>query len=69
MLELFLLPPGGPLCLALLGLLLRLRRPRLGSALITTGLLAAWLLSTPQMAATLNRALAPPPVLSDEAIR
>lgn len=42
-----LLPPGGPLILALLGLLLLKRRPRLARACLITGIASLWLLSTP----------------------
>lgn len=68
MLEIYILPPGGPLVLAAVGLLLHRRRPRTGTALLLAGLVAAWLLATPQLAATLNRALDPPPPLDDAAV-
>ena len=41
------LPPAGPLILALLGLLLLKVRPRLGRACLIAGLASLWLLSTP----------------------
>ncbi|MBE7420860.1 MAG: YdcF family protein [Zoogloeaceae bacterium] len=41
------LPPAGPLLLAVVGLLLVRRRPRLGKSLAWTGFIALWLLSTP----------------------
>ncbi len=47
LLSLFFLPPAGPLLLIALGLLLRRRRPRAGTALTGIGLASAWLLSTP----------------------
>jgi uncharacterized SAM-binding protein YcdF (DUF218 family) len=42
-----LLPPGGFLLLALLGLLLLKRRPALARACLITGIASLWLLSTP----------------------
>nr|MDH4391235.1 YdcF family protein [Aquabacterium sp.] len=45
--KLLLLPPAPMLLLALLGLLLLGRRPRLGRALAGLGLLATWLVCTP----------------------
>lgn len=45
------LPPSGPLILAVVGvLLLRRRRQRLGSVLLLAGLLSSWLLATPLVA-------------------
>ncbi len=41
------LPPAGPLLLAILGLVLLRRSPRLGKTLAWVGALALWLLSTP----------------------
>jgi uncharacterized SAM-binding protein YcdF (DUF218 family) len=41
------LPPSGPLILALLGLLLLRRRPKLGGALVVIGVASLWLLSMP----------------------
>ena len=45
-----LLPPSGPLLLALIGLLLLNRRPRLARGLLAVGLGSLWLLSTPVIA-------------------
>jgi uncharacterized SAM-binding protein YcdF (DUF218 family) len=44
------LPPAGPLLLALIGLLLLGHRPRLGRSLIAIGIVSLWLLSTPWVA-------------------
>jgi len=41
------LPPAGPLLLAVLGLLLLRRWPRFGKALAWSGLVLLWLLATP----------------------
>jgi uncharacterized SAM-binding protein YcdF (DUF218 family) len=46
-LKAFILPPGGPLLLALLGLLLLKRRPRLARLCLVVGIASLWLLSTP----------------------
>src|SRR5262245_9115256 len=45
-----LLPPTGPLLVALLGYLLTRKRPRLGRGLIWAGLLSLFLLSLPVVA-------------------
>lgn len=44
--RMLMLPPASPLCAIVAGLLLSLRRPRLGRALAAAGVLAAWLTST-----------------------
>jgi len=49
------LPPAGPLLLALIGLFWQRHRPRLGRALIGLGLASLWLLSTPLVADALAR--------------
>lgn len=49
------LPPAGPLLLALLGLLLLGRRPRLGRCLIAIGIVSLWLLSTPWISDAITR--------------
>src|ERR1700722_1427123 len=49
------LPPSGPLILALVGLLYRRRRPRLSIALLVIGLGSLWLLATPFVADALQR--------------
>lgn len=49
------LPPCGPLLLALLGLLWLQRRPRIGRALLVLSLSLLWLLSTPLIANQLAR--------------
>lgn len=49
----FVLPPGGPLALVLLGLLAWQRRPRLARALCWAGAVSLWLASTPIVAAAL----------------
>jgi uncharacterized SAM-binding protein YcdF (DUF218 family) len=59
------LPPAGPLLLALLGLLLRARLRKLGLLLGLMGLLSLWLLSCSAVAISLSRLLLPqPPVIS-----
>jgi uncharacterized SAM-binding protein YcdF (DUF218 family) len=50
LLRTLILPPGGPLLLALLGLLLIKRRPALARVLLGLGLGSLWLLSTPWVA-------------------
>jgi uncharacterized SAM-binding protein YcdF (DUF218 family) len=54
------LPPTGPLLLALLGLALLGRRPRLGRALAWLGLVALLVLSLPVVSHLLTRSLEPP---------
>ncbi len=70
-LELLLLPPAGPLWLALFGLWLRRRRQRAGLAIGIVGLAAALLLATPGMGqrliAPLERAAGP--ALDEQALR
>ena len=44
------LPPAGPLLIGLAGLLFWRRRPRVGFALCTTGIVSLWLLATPFVA-------------------
>jgi uncharacterized SAM-binding protein YcdF (DUF218 family) len=56
-LKALVLPPTGPLLLALLGLALWRRRPTLGAGLIWTGLLSLLVLSLPAVAALLIRSL------------
>lgn len=51
------LPPGGPLLLALLGLVLARRRPRLGYSLVVLAVATLWALSTPWVANELLRSL------------
>jgi uncharacterized SAM-binding protein YcdF (DUF218 family) len=51
------LPPGGPLLLALLGLVLARRRPRLGYSLVALAVATLWALSTPWVANELLRSL------------
>ena len=53
----FLLPPGGPIVLVALGLLLPRRRPRVGSALLLAGAASLWLFSLPIVASSLVTAL------------
>jgi len=57
------LPPLGPIVVALVGLSLLRRRPRLGRALAWSGVLRLYALSTPLVAHLLLRGLAIPPVL------
>ncbi|HSV48521.1 MAG TPA: YdcF family protein [Ramlibacter sp.] len=61
------LPPAGPLLLALLGLLLRSRLRKLGLLVGLTGLASLWLLSCSAVAVILARGLLPqPPVLGPQ---
>jgi uncharacterized SAM-binding protein YcdF (DUF218 family) len=56
LLRTLVLPPGGLLILALLGLLLAGRRRKTGATLIAVGLCGLWLLATPIVADSLTRA-------------
>jgi uncharacterized SAM-binding protein YcdF (DUF218 family) len=47
LLKIFILPPAAPLLLALLGILLLKRRPRLARVCLVVGFASLWLLSTP----------------------
>ena len=49
------LPPAGPLILAIAGAWLLRRRPRLGGFLLAFGLASLWLLSTPIVADAVTR--------------
>ena len=49
------LPPAGPLILAVLGLLLVRRRPKLGGTLVVIGVGSLWLCATPAMGDALMR--------------
>jgi uncharacterized SAM-binding protein YcdF (DUF218 family) len=55
-LKALVLPPGGPLLLGLLGLLVWWRRPRLGFALCAASIVSLWLLATPLVSDVLARA-------------
>ena len=67
-LKALVLPPTGPVILALLGLALRRRNPRLGAGLAWTGLLSLLALSIPAVAALLLRGLdIPAPFDRDQA--
>jgi uncharacterized SAM-binding protein YcdF (DUF218 family) len=55
LLKMLVLPPGGPLLLALFGLLLLNRWPRLARVCLTLAVLSLWLLSTPLVANVLAR--------------
>jgi len=48
--RILILPPAGPLLIAVLGLVLLRRRPQLGRALIVIGVAVLWLLATPVVA-------------------
>jgi uncharacterized SAM-binding protein YcdF (DUF218 family) len=50
-----LLPPAGPLLLAIAGLLLLPRRPRVARCLLWIGLASLWLLATPVVAGAITR--------------
>ncbi len=54
LLKMLILPPAGPLLLAIAGVLLLRRRPRLARALLIAGLASLWLLSTPFVANALT---------------
>lgn len=67
LLAALLLPPVGLLLLAMFGLWLARRRPRLGHGLIAGSLAALWLLSTPWVAGQLIGTLEDaPPIASDD---
>jgi uncharacterized SAM-binding protein YcdF (DUF218 family) len=51
------LPPSSPLLLALIGLVMVRRRPRLGYSLVTLAIALLWMLSTPWVANELLRGL------------
>jgi len=53
----FLLPPGGPLILIVLGVLMLSRRPRAGRALCAVGAATLWLLALPVVSGALATAL------------
>jgi uncharacterized SAM-binding protein YcdF (DUF218 family) len=55
LLRVLILPPAGPLLLAIIGALLLRRRPRLGRLLLAAGLGSLWLLSLPVVADALTR--------------
>jgi uncharacterized SAM-binding protein YcdF (DUF218 family) len=55
LLRVLILPPAGPLLLAIIGTLLLRRRPRLGRVLLAVGLGSLWLLSLPVVADALTR--------------
>ena len=57
LLKALVLPPSGPLLLALLGALLLRWRPRTGGVLLALGLGALWLLSMPALAGALTRSI------------
>jgi uncharacterized SAM-binding protein YcdF (DUF218 family) len=57
------LPPAGPLIIGVLGLLLCLRRPRIGFLLCTAAIGGLWLLATPIVADALARAMESYPAL------
>src|SRR5271166_2364505 len=57
------MPPAGPLIVGVLGLLICLRRPRLGLALCAAAIMGLWLLATPIVADALARAMEAYPAL------
>ena len=57
LIQTLILPPGGPLLLAVVGLLVVRWRPLLGRAALVTGIVTLWLFSTPLIAYTLIDAL------------
>ena len=68
-LRMLLMPPVPMLLLALVGLALVRRRPRLGRALAGLGVLATWMVCTPWAGHTLQTVLTqPPPALPAEQI-
>jgi len=58
------LPPSGPLLLALLGLLIQRRRPTLARVCLSVGIGSLWLLATPLVSDTLTRAAEHYPALN-----
>ncbi|MBI4696957.1 MAG: YdcF family protein [Gammaproteobacteria bacterium] len=69
LLKPFFLPPGANILLAVLGALLRRRRPRLGAGLLAFALLSLWLLATPYGAVLIAGTLETWPPLTPEAAR
>ena len=63
LIAMLVLPPAGPLLLAVLGLLLLRRRPRLGKSLAWSGFLLLWLLATPAVTKPMLAALEDIPAL------
>jgi len=63
------LPPGGPLLLVILGLLLLKSRARLGRALIAAGAVSLWLLATPWVSNALLASLSPSQAIQLESLR
>ncbi|MRR50510.1 MAG: YdcF family protein [Rhodocyclaceae bacterium] len=61
----FLLPPLNLLLLMVIGLVLWPRRPKLGRGLVTAGVVALWVLSTPLVGIILLRSLESPPVTAE----
>ncbi len=54
-LKTLILPPAGPLLLAIVGVFLMKRRPRLGRACVMVGLGSLWLLGTPLVSDAITR--------------
>jgi uncharacterized SAM-binding protein YcdF (DUF218 family) len=54
-LKTLILPPAGPLLLAMVGVFLMKRRPRLGRACVIAGLGSLWLLGTPLVSDAITR--------------
>lgn len=63
------LPPGGPLLLVVLGLLVLKLRARLGRALIAAGAVSLWLLATPWVSNALLASLSPSQAAELDALR
>ena len=63
LLRALVLPPTGPLLLAVVGLVLYARTPRIARVLVALGVIALWLLSTPAIAVALLRWLDQTPPL------
>jgi len=60
------LPPAGPLLIAVAGLILARRRRHLGVALGAFGIVLLWVLSLPIVGSSLLRPLEPPPVVRND---
>ncbi|MGH8689595.1 MAG: YdcF family protein, partial [Burkholderiales bacterium] len=63
------LPPAGPLLIAIAGLVLIRRHRRLGVAASASGIALLWVLSLPIVGSSLLRPLEPPPVARNDLAR
>jgi uncharacterized SAM-binding protein YcdF (DUF218 family) len=69
LLKTMILPPAGPLLLALLGLLLLKRKPALARGLLIVGVVSLWLLSTPVISDALSSLVEHYPALNLGAVK